>query len=120
MSALCACRAAAALFARVSRRLAAKAIDADCPRWALLAGTGVTLAGLTMANPSSAISSVRATEEDEGKRTEVVIVGGGIVGAAVAYFLTEAGVRDVTLLERGSIGCETTSNTILDACRTGC
>lgn len=106
MSALCACRAAAALFARVSRRLAAKAIDADCPRWALLAGTGVTLAGLTMANPSSAISSVRATEEDEGKRTEVVIVGGGIVGAAVAYFLTEAGVRDVTLLERGSIGCE--------------
>jgi glycine/D-amino acid oxidase-like deaminating enzyme len=36
----------------------------------------------------------------------VIVVGGGIVGSAVAYFLAEAGVRDVVLLERGTVGCE--------------
>jgi D-arginine dehydrogenase len=33
---------------------------------------------------------------------EVVIVGGGIAGAALAYFLTERGVTDIVLLERES------------------
>ena len=31
---------------------------------------------------------------------EVVIVGGGIAGASLAYFLTARGMRDVLLLER--------------------
>src|SRR3954464_14759574 len=31
---------------------------------------------------------------------EVVIVGGGIVGSSIAYHLTEAGVRNVLVLER--------------------
>src|SRR4051794_38258360 len=31
---------------------------------------------------------------------DVVIIGGGIVGASVAYHLTEAGCRDVLLVER--------------------
>ncbi len=36
-----------------------------------------------------------------GERTfEVVIVGGGIAGASLAYFLTERGMTDVLLLER--------------------
>ena len=34
------------------------------------------------------------------ERFEVVIVGGGIAGAAVAYFLAERGLTDVLLLER--------------------
>ena len=33
------------------------------------------------------------------ERADVVIVGAGVVGAAVAYFLTELGIRDVVLLE---------------------
>ena len=36
----------------------------------------------------------------ERRRFEVVIVGGGIAGASLAYFLTERGVTDVLLLER--------------------
>src|SRR3954447_18070908 len=31
---------------------------------------------------------------------DVVIVGGGIVGSSIAYHLTEAGVRNVLVLER--------------------
>ena len=36
----------------------------------------------------------------ERHRFEVVIVGGGIAGASLAYFLAERGVSDVLLLER--------------------
>lgn len=35
---------------------------------------------------------------------EVVIVGGGVIGTSVAFHLAEAGVRDLVLLERGSLG----------------
>ena len=44
------------------------------------------------------------------KKAEVVIIGGGVVGASVAYHLTERGARDVLILEsepeqgRGSTG----------------
>ena len=31
---------------------------------------------------------------------EVVIVGGGIVGSSIAYHLTQAGCRDVLVIER--------------------
>ncbi|MFN6963894.1 MAG: NAD(P)/FAD-dependent oxidoreductase [Pyrinomonadaceae bacterium] len=34
------------------------------------------------------------------RSADVVIVGGGVVGASVAYHLTERGVRDVLILER--------------------
>jgi sarcosine oxidase, subunit beta len=35
------------------------------------------------------------------KKAEIVIIGGGIVGASVAFHLTERGARDVLILERG-------------------
>lgn len=35
---------------------------------------------------------------------DVIVIGGGIVGCACAYYLTQAGVR-VHLLERGALGC---------------
>ena len=35
-----------------------------------------------------------------GHTAEVVIVGAGIVGASIAYHLTELGVRDIILVER--------------------
>src|SRR5215211_4142828 len=33
---------------------------------------------------------------------EVVIIGGGVIGASVAYHLAARGVRDVLVLERGA------------------
>ncbi|MEX2224199.1 MAG: FAD-dependent oxidoreductase [Candidatus Rokuibacteriota bacterium] len=41
-------------------------------------------------------------------QARVVIVGGGIVGASVAYHLTQLGWRDVVLLEQGSLSGGTT------------
>jgi sarcosine oxidase, subunit beta len=38
-------------------------------------------------------------------RAEVVIVGGGIMGASIAYHLAARGIRDVVLLERGTLAC---------------
>lgn len=35
---------------------------------------------------------------------DVVIVGGGVMGAATAFYLAQAGVRDVLLLERDALG----------------
>lgn len=39
---------------------------------------------------------------------DVVIVGGGVVGASIAYHLTRLGVRDVVVLERGGVGSGST------------
>lgn len=36
---------------------------------------------------------------------DVVIVGGGVVGASVAFHLAEAGVRDILVVERGKLAC---------------
>ena len=41
-------------------------------------------------------------------KTEIVIVGGGIVGASVAYHLAKLGRRDIVLLEQGRLTCGTT------------
>ena len=38
--------------------------------------------------------------------TDVLIIGGGIIGTAVACFLSKVGLCDVTLLESGTLGCE--------------
>src|ERR1700694_2615916 len=44
---------------------------------------------------------------DRGVGVSTIIVGGGIVGAAVASFLAERREPDVTLLERGELGSGT-------------
>ncbi|WP_321897182.1 GcvT family protein [Burkholderia cepacia] len=41
-------------------------------------------------------------------QSEVVIVGGGIVGCSIAYHLTKLGITDVVLLERRQLTCGTT------------
>jgi sarcosine oxidase subunit beta len=40
---------------------------------------------------------------------EVVVIGGGVMGASTAFHLAEAGVTDVLLLERDSLACGSTS-----------
>ncbi|MFJ5102995.1 NAD(P)/FAD-dependent oxidoreductase [Streptomyces sp. NPDC088554] len=42
-------------------------------------------------------------------RASVVVIGGGAMGTSVAYHLSRAGVRDVVLIERGQLGCGSTS-----------
>ena len=37
------------------------------------------------------------------KKNDIVIIGGGVVGASVAYHLSERGVRDVVILEREDV-----------------
>jgi sarcosine oxidase subunit beta len=39
----------------------------------------------------------------------VVIVGGGVIGASIAFHLAEVGVEDVLLVERGELGSGSTS-----------
>ena len=40
---------------------------------------------------------------------EVVVIGGGVIGASAAFHLAEAGVTDVLLLEKDSLACGSTS-----------
>jgi sarcosine oxidase subunit beta len=42
-------------------------------------------------------------------RAEVVIIGGGVMGASAAFHLAEAGVPDVVLLEADQLSCGSTS-----------
>src|SRR5512142_2440164 len=46
--------------------------------------------------------------EDLPSRARVVIIGGGVIGASVAYHLAELGWTDVLLLEQGELSCGTT------------
>src|SRR6266404_8382285 len=41
-------------------------------------------------------------------RARVVIIGGGVIGASVAYHLAQMGWTDVLLLEQGQLSCSTT------------
>ena len=43
------------------------------------------------------------------EQAEVVIVGGGVLGASIAYHLATKGVRDVVVLERDRLGSGSTS-----------
>lgn len=36
---------------------------------------------------------------------DVVIIGGGVMGASTAFHLAEAGVRNIVVVERGDLGC---------------
>jgi 4-methylaminobutanoate oxidase (formaldehyde-forming) len=46
--------------------------------------------------------------DDLPDRAQVVIVGGGVIGASIAYHLTKLGWRDVVLLERRQLTAGTT------------
>ena len=42
------------------------------------------------------------------ERLGTVVIGGGIVGSAVAYYLAEAGERDILLVEQGRLASGST------------
>ncbi|MHB1713109.1 MAG: FAD-dependent oxidoreductase, partial [Acidimicrobiales bacterium] len=42
------------------------------------------------------------------ERARIVVIGGGAVGASVAYHLTQLGVKDIVLLEQGMLSSGTT------------
>ena len=42
-------------------------------------------------------------QRDVPTHASVVIIGGGVIGASVAFHLAEAGVPEVVLLEGGSV-----------------
>ena len=50
----------------------------------------------------------RMSQEAMPSQAEIVIIGGGIVGASLAYHLTKLGKRDVVLLEQGQLSGGTT------------
>jgi heterotetrameric sarcosine oxidase gamma subunit len=55
----------------------------------------------------SALRFDPAAGADPPARARVVVVGGGIVGTAVALHLAELGWTDTVVLERGRVGCGT-------------
>jgi glycine/D-amino acid oxidase-like deaminating enzyme len=40
-------------------------------------------------------------------QSQIVIIGGGVIGTSVAWHLGQLGLNDVVLLERGQLGCGT-------------
>ena len=43
-------------------------------------------------------------EKDLPEKTDVIIIGGGIIGASIAYHLGKMGAGDVLLFEKGQTG----------------
>ena len=43
------------------------------------------------------------------EHSDVVVIGGGVIGASIAYHLAEKGVRDIVVLERDRLGSGSTS-----------
>ena len=56
----------------------------------------------------AAASVLAGTDAAVPDRARVVVIGGGMIGAAVAYHLARLGETDVVLLERGRVSCGTT------------
>jgi len=45
-------------------------------------------------------------------RADVVIIGGGIIGTSIAYYLSKSGVKDVLLLEKSLLGSGATAKCV--------
>ena len=45
---------------------------------------------------------------DIPSRTEVLVIGGGIIGCSIAYHLTRRGITDVTVIDQGTLTCGST------------
>jgi sarcosine oxidase, subunit beta len=65
--------------------------------------------GTCAACPVGTLRAVSAISVSPLRGGRVVIIGGGVVGLSIAYHLTERGYRNVTLVERRTLGSGTTS-----------
>src|SRR6478609_3358081 len=45
---------------------------------------------------------------DLPRHASVVVIGGGVIGASIAFHLAESGVSDVVLVEKGELACGST------------
>lgn len=61
-------------------------------------------AGLSSSRPDNAVPLTGDAGVPLPVRAQVAVIGGGIVGVAVAHALAEAGVSDVVVLERNRLG----------------
>jgi len=52
------------------------------------------------------------------EKAQVVIIGSGIIGAAIAYYLTRKGISDVLVLEQSKIGSQGATSACLGGLRT--
>ncbi|WP_159709797.1 FAD-dependent oxidoreductase, partial [Geminicoccus flavidas] len=46
--------------------------------------------------------------QDLPSRTEVIVIGGGVIGCSISYHLARLGITDTLLLERRQLTCGTT------------
>jgi len=42
------------------------------------------------------------------KQADIVIIGGGVIGTSTAYHLAKSGVKNIVLLEKGTLGSGST------------
>jgi glycine/D-amino acid oxidase-like deaminating enzyme len=54
------------------------------------------------------------------EKAQVIIIGSGIIGAAIAYYLSRKGISDVLVLEQGEIGSQGATSACLGGLRTQC
>ena len=47
--------------------------------------------------------------KDVPDSASLVVIGGGVIGASIAFHLAESGVADVVLLDKGELACGSTS-----------
>ena len=45
---------------------------------------------------------------DLPEHASVVVIGGGVIGASIAFHLAESGVSDIVLVEKGELACGST------------
>jgi sarcosine oxidase subunit beta len=55
---------------------------------------------------------------DLPQKAKVVIIGSGIIGAVIAYYLTRKGISDVLVLEQGEVGSQGATSACLGGLRT--
>jgi sarcosine oxidase, subunit beta len=59
--------------------------------------------------PAASSSALSGTVRPLPEQVDVVVVGGGVMGASIAFHLAEAGAGQVLLLERDQLACGSTS-----------